>query len=142
MTQDSIDPLQETRMLAAAALLEKETEDSDEMYKDLFPRLLSAEDEASQDNESRDDQATTVAGKSLVPVPEGRVAGLAAFDEGKWNEDYPEVPQLALPKAKDGFDALENGGRVDVASSTPLKEQWRTYHTEGKLMSWKKKCGR
>ena len=42
MTQDSIDPLQETRMLAAAALLEKETEDSDEMYKDLFPRLLSA----------------------------------------------------------------------------------------------------
>ena len=75
MTQDSIDPLQETRMLAAAALLEKETEDSDEMYKDLFPRLLSAEDEASQDNESRDDQATTVAGSTRRCICRGTCTG-------------------------------------------------------------------
>ncbi|QDZ18774.1 hypothetical protein HOP50_02g12780 [Chloropicon primus] len=144
MTQNSMDPLQETRKVAAAALLEKESENPEVMYQELFPSLLNV-DENGDKGSNQESSSDDARGLSLVPVAESESADrLAAFEGGALGGfPYPEQPgpRLALVKRSESQDGAE-GSIVDVASATPLKDQWRTFHTEGKLLSWKRRCGK
>ena len=136
----------EDRTLVAAALLEKERTNPDDTYRELFPRLLLTE---SQETEGAEldvhDSAVgneggrdikEVLGGVLVPLEQQDTSKELATVDENWEREHSRslVVKPATSGAEDGI--------VDVASATPLKEQWRTFHSEGKLLHWKKKCSK
>ena len=152
------DPLAEKRAIAAAVLLEKEFENSEEAYRDIFPPLMrdddldvvgvgpEGEDLAAPAHAHAHAHALLFKGTQQGVAPGSELVSFSKSLVSVSASDENDVGKALVSPPPPGNTLVvqrkEDDGIVNVASATPLKDQWKTFHTEGKLLSWKRKCGK